>query len=248
MSCHVKLIRLAVCLNLLLASRSFAGPPYLTDDPDPTDYQPFETYFFTTGDYRSGNNYALIGPAAELDYGAFPDTQLTVAIGMTSVGGDGMEPASGFGDVALSVKYRFRHETNGWPELAFFPGLTLPTGDANRGLGNGRATYHLPLWAQKSFGAWTLDAGGGVFLNSVAGERDYPYGGILLQRDLGKHLSLGGEMFAQGQDADGDHGFAALNFGGSYHFNDHFSVQATAGHSVIGDEHTLWYFGLYWTW
>jgi hypothetical protein len=122
------------------------------------------------------------------------------------------------------------------------------TGDANRGLGNGRSSYHLPLWAQKSFGPWTVDAGGGVFLNSVPGERDYPFGGLLLQRNLGEHLSLGGEMFAQGQDVDGDDGFAALNFGGSYHFNDHFSVQASAGHSIIGDEHTLWYFGFYWNW
>ena len=177
-----------------------------------------------------------------------PDTQLTFDIGMATTTGGGMPTASGLGDIAFSVKYRFLHETNGWPDLAVFPGLTLPTGDANRNLGNGRATYHLPLWAQKSFGSWTVDTGGGVFFNSAPGERDYPYGGLLLQRDLGELLSLGGELFAQGQDADGDHGYEALNFGGSYHFSDHFSLQASAGHSVIGDEHMLWYFGFYWTW
>ena len=111
---------------------------------------------------------------------------------MATTTGGGMPTASGLGDIAFSVKYRFLHETNGWPDLAVFPGLTLPTGDANRNLGNGRATYHLPLWAQKSFGSWTVDTGGGVFLNSEPGERDYPYGGLLLQRDLGEHLSLGG--------------------------------------------------------
>ena len=242
-----KILLLAVCLNLVPALRTFAGPPFLTDDPDPTDYQHYEAYFFTTGDH-AGNSYNINGPAAELDYGAFPDTQLTFDIGMATATGGGMPSASGFGDVAFSVKYRFLHETNGWPELAVFPGLTLPSGDANRDLGNGRPTYHLPLWAQKSFVSWTVDAGGGVFLNPAPGERDYPYGGLLLQRDCGKHLSLGGELFAQGQDADGDHGYAALNFGGSYHFSDHFSLQASAGRSVIGDKHTLWYFGLYWTW
>jgi hypothetical protein len=213
-SSTVKIILPAVWLNLFLVPHIFAGPPYLTDDPDPTDYEHWEAYLFTTGDHtRTG--YAINGPAAELDYGALPDTQLTLDIGMATAGGDGMQTVSGFGDVAFSVKYRFLHETNGWPELAVFPGLTVPTGDVNRGLGNGRATYHLPLWAQKCFGSWTVDAGGGMFLNPAPDERDYPYGGLLLQRDLGKHLSLGGELFAQGRDADGDHGFAALNFGGS---------------------------------
>jgi len=242
----VKIIALVVCLNLIPTLRTFAGPPYLTDDPEPTDYQHWEAYFFTTGDYHT--SYAINGPAAELDYGGFPDTQLTLDIGMATASGGGMPTVSGFGDVAMSIKYRFLHETNGWPELAVFPGLTLPTGDASRGLGNGRATYHLPLWAQKSLGSWTVDAGGGVFLNSVPGARNYPYGGLLLQRDLGKHLSLGGEVFAQGQDADDDRGFVALNFGGSYNFTEHFSAQASAGHSIAGDEHTLWYFGFYWTW
>jgi len=243
----IKTILLAACLELVPALCILAGPPFLTDDPDPTDYQHWEMYLFTTGDY-AGGSYNLNGPAAEVDYGVLPDTQLSLGIGMATAAGGGMPTVSGLGDAVVSVKYRFLHETNGWPELAVFPGLTLPTGDANRKLGNGRATYHLPLWAQKSFGSWTVDTGGGVFLNSAPGERDYPYGGLLLQRDWGEHLSLGGELFAQGQDADGDHGFAALNFGGSYHFSDHFSLQASAGHSVIGDEHTLWYFGFYWTW
>lgn len=247
MSGKGKIISLAGCLNLLLAWRICAAPPYLTDDPDPTDYQHWEAYLFTTGDAAAGN-YLINGPVAELDYGVFPNTQLTLDLGLASAGGGGKPATTGFGDVALSVKYRFLQETNGWPELAIFPGLTLPTGEADRGLGNGRATYHLPLWAQKSFGPWTVDGGGGVFLNSASGARDHPYGGVLLQRNLGGHLSLGGEMFAQGQDAEGDRGYAALNFGGSYNFTEHFSVQASAGHSVTGDDHMLWYFGFYWSW
>jgi hypothetical protein len=246
-SVTVKIILVVAWLNFLSALPIFAGPPFLTDDPDPTDYQHWEAYLFSTGDH-TGTGYTINGPTAELDYGALPDTQLTLDIGMASAGGHGMQSVSGFGDVAFSVKFRFVHETNGWPELAIFPGMTLPTGDANRGLGNGRATYHLPLWAQKSFGPWMLDAGGGMFLNPAPGERDYPYGGLLLQRDLGKHLSLGGEVFAQGQNADGDHGFAALNFGGSYNFTEHLSVQASVGNSIAGDEHTLWYLGFYWAW
>jgi outer membrane autotransporter protein len=85
-------------------------------------------------------------------------------------------------------------------------------------------------------------------LNSAPGQRNYAFGGWLLQRDIGEHLSLGGELYAQGRDMDDDQGFVALNAGGSYKFTEHFSVLASAGHSIGGEEHTLWYFALGWTW
>ena len=242
-----KILLLAAGLACLPAPHVRANQPFITDDPVPTDYQHWEADFFTSGD-DAGGHCNLTGPAVELCYGVLPDTQLTVDFGMAATTGGGQPTAFGFGDAAASVKYRFLHETNGWPELAFFPGLTLPTGDASRNLGNGRATYHLPLWGEKNFGAWTVDTGGGVFLNSAPGAKNYPYGGLLVQRGCGEQLSLGGEVYAQGQDADGDHGYAALNFGGTYLFNDHFSLKISAGHSVIGDTHTLWYFGFHWDW
>jgi hypothetical protein len=240
------IITLALGLHLILATRTFAGPPFLTDDPEPVDYQHWENYLFAAGDHEEGG-YIINGPAVELNYGPLPDTQLSLTVPMTSVGGNTPD-ASGLGDVQLGVKYRFLHETNGWPQIAFFPAVTLPTGNASRGLGNGRAWFQLPLWLQKSWGPWTTYGGGGAALNSAAGRRDYGFGGWLLQRDFGEHLSLGGELFAQGRDADNDQGFIALNFGGSYKLTEHFSLLASAGHSVAGENHTLWYSALGWTW
>ena len=223
-----------------------AGPPFLTDDPEPVDYQHWEAYLFTIGDYSHG--YTIEGPAAEVNYGVLPDTQLHLILPMTSVGGGGVPSASGLGDTELGVKYRFLHETNDWPQVGVFPLVELPTGDASRGLGNGRAWFELPLWIQKSWGPWTTYGGGGTALNSAPGERDYPYGGWLVQRDFGKSLTLGGELFAQGQDTDRDQGFAAVNLGGSYNVSEHFSLLFSAGHTVAGEDHTFWYFALYWTW
>jgi hypothetical protein len=242
-----KIIALAASLNLLLTTRVFAGPPFLTDDPEPVDYQHWEAYLFGNGDHTSGG-YIVNGPAVEINYGALPDTQLHLIVPMTTVGGDGMPMRSGLGDTEFGIKYRFRHETNGWPQIGIFPMVELPTGDEARGLGNGRAWFRLPLWLQKSFGAWTTYGGGGAVLNSAPGQHDYSFSGWLLQRDFGPHLTLGGEIFGQGKDADDDHGFAALNFGGSYNINEHFSLLFSAGHSVAGDQHMLWYFGFYSTW
>jgi hypothetical protein len=240
-------IVLAVCLDLFLVTRTFAGPPFLTDDPAPVDYQHWEAYLFANGDHGQ-DDYAINGPAMELNYGVLPDTQLHLVVPMTTVGGNGAPTVSGLGDTEFGIKYRFLHETNGWPQIGIFPMVELPTGDASRGLGNGRAWFRLPLWIQKSFGPWTTYGGGGVALNSAPGQRDYPFGGWMVQRAFGERLSLGGEIFAQGAMADGDKGFAALNFGGSYNLNEHFSLLFSAGHSVAGDRHTLWYFGFYSTW
>ena len=245
---HVgKIISLTVCLNLILTARTFAGPPFLTDDPQPVDYKHWEAYLFTLGD-RSHGDYSVEGPAVEMNYGVLPDTQLHLIVPMTTVGGGGTPTVSGLGDTEFGIKYRFVHETNGWPQIGIFPLVEFPTGDAGRGLGNGRTWFQLPLWLQKSWGPWTTYGGGGEVLNSAPGQRNHPYGGWLVQRDFGPHLTLGGELFAQDQDTDNDKGFAALNFGGSYNINEHFSLLFSAGHSVAGDEHTLWYFGLYWTW
>jgi hypothetical protein len=237
---------IAGSLTLLLAPRVLAGPPFLTDDPEPVEYQHWETYLFAATE-PEGSGYLINGPAAEINYGALPDTQLSVTLPLTTVGG-GAPAASGLGDTLLGVKYRFWHETNGWPQIAVYPQVTLPTGDAHLGLGNDRPWYQLPLWLQKSWGPWTTCGGGGLAWNSAPGQRDYPFGGWLLQRDLGEHLMLGGELFVQGRDLDSDQGFAALNFGGSYKINEHFSLPFSVGRSVAGDEHTFWYFGLNFNW
>ncbi len=42
--------RSAVTLaTLLLATPAIAGPPYVSDDPEPTDYGHYEIYLFTDG-------------------------------------------------------------------------------------------------------------------------------------------------------------------------------------------------------
>jgi hypothetical protein len=240
-------ISLAFCLNLVLTTYSFAGPPFLTDDPEPVDFHHWEAYLFTSG-MTSSCGYDTEGPAVELNYGALPDTQLHLIVPITSVDGPGMSAASGFGDMELGIKYRFVHETNARPQIGIFPMAELPIGDESRGLGNGRTWFRLPLWLQKSRGPWTTYGGGGAVVNPAPGQRDYPFGGWLVQRNFGKHLTLGGEIFAQGADTNNDKGFAALNFGGSYLVSEHFSLLFSAGHSVAGDNHSLWYFGFYGTW
>jgi len=161
--------------------------------------------------------------------------------------------AAGLGDIETGVKYRFVDETDHRPQIGVFPFLELPTGSAARGLGNGQVWARLPLWIQKSFGPWTTYGGGGAVVNEAPGQRTYPIAGWLLQRDIGKKLTLGGEVFTHG--GEGPQSLSPrysvmLDFGGYYYFTpDHrFQLLFAGGHSVSGQSETYAYLGLYWTW
>ena len=230
-----------------LAGRLFAGPPFLTDDPEPVDYQHWEFYVFATGD-RTSSSDTISGPAVELNYGVAPETQLHLLVPVANVSAAGQSWTSGLGDTEFGIKYRVVQETNTRPQIGVFPMVELPTGSASRGLGNGRTWFRLPVWLQKSFGPWTTFGGGGVALNSAPGQRNYGFGGWEVQRDFGPHLTLGAELFRQGVDTDADHGFTAANIGGYLNFTKNISLLFSTGRSFAGDHHTLWYLALYSTW
>jgi len=144
---------------------------------------------------------------------------------------------------------RFLEETPNRPQIGIFPMAELATGATSRGLGNGQTWYRLPLWLQKSWDheKWTVDTGGGVAVNHAAGQRDYDFGGLLVQRSLGKGLTLGAEVYAQGATAAGLTPATFYNVGGYVNPSDQFSILFSIGHSVAGAPHALGYFGLYFT-
>ena len=63
---------------------SFAGPPFLTDDPEPVPFKHWEFYLFSTVDAtRTSTNGT--GPAFEFNVGALPNLQvhLILPLGFT---------------------------------------------------------------------------------------------------------------------------------------------------------------------
>ena len=47
------ILRVLALLALGLAPPAFAGPPFLTDDPEPVDYRHWEAYLFSAYDRSS---------------------------------------------------------------------------------------------------------------------------------------------------------------------------------------------------
>jgi len=114
----------------------------------------------------------------------------------------------------IGVKYRFVQETGSSPQIGIFPMAELATGDSGKGLGNGRTWWRLPVWIQKGWGEWTTYGGAWYVVNRAAGQKNYPFAGWLLQKDIGEKWTLGGEVFAHGRDTVDGQATTLLNAGG----------------------------------
>lgn len=146
---------------LLLATPALAGPPFITDDPEPVELGHWEVYGFTAG--AAGHGAATgLGPRLKVNYGAAPGLQLHVIGGMAFDDEPGHHEI-GLSDTELGAKLRFikPDEDDWYPQVGIFPLMEIPTGDAARGLGAGKWQEFLPLWLQKDWGDWTSYGGGG---------------------------------------------------------------------------------------
>jgi hypothetical protein len=258
----MKAVSLFVCVAILFGSASaWAGPPFQTDDPEPIDYKNYEFYTFASAD-GTPVEMDTAGPAAEFNWGVLPNVHLHIIVPVAAIlpsnnpsyAPAGIGPSElGLGDIETGIKFRFVQETKHRPQIGTFTMFELPTGSAARGLGVGKTWYKVPLWVQKSFGPWTTYGGGGATLfNHVDGYRDFPYAGALLQRDMGKKWTLGGELFyhgAEGLATAQTRSTVLLDVGGYYKFRDPgFQLLFCYGHSIAGQSENYAYLGLYWTW
>ena len=124
----------AIAVLAILSSPAFAGPPYITDDPEPVDYQHWEFYAFSQGGRANGETGG-VAPSCDCNYGVLPDVQLHIQPGAAFRRASGASPAWGPGNTELGLKYRFveQDKTNATPSIAFYPLLEAPTGDPTRG-------------------------------------------------------------------------------------------------------------------
>src|SRR5271170_5995914 len=206
---YTKVARLLGFLTLLLTSpAAWAGPPFQTDDPEPIDYRNYEFYTFAASDGTPVETDTE-GPALELNWGALPNVHLHIIVPAAAVfpsnnpafAPAGVGPrAFGIGDIELGIKYRFVQETKHRPMIGTFTMFEMPSGNASRGLGVGRTWYKAPLWVQKSFGPWTTYGGGGATVVNAPGYRNFAFAGWLVERDLGKKVTLGTEVFYHGPE------------------------------------------------
>jgi len=235
----------------LLSLQASAGPPFLTDDPEPVEKGHGELYLSSQHTWSRDDRTGTL-PHFELNYGPIEDVQLhLIAPFAYDRPRDTGTMREGYGDTELGVKWRFLHEDTlfkGCPQIGTFPLVELPTGDHRRGLGNGKTQAFLPLWLQKSWGQenrqWTTYGGGGAWLNPGAGNKDYWFTGAVLQKQVADRLTLGGEVFHSGASSQTASSHTGFNLGGIFDITRHWHFLFSAGRDFQGDNRLTAYVGL----
>jgi hypothetical protein len=208
-----------------LSTAAYAGPPYMTDDPEPTETGHWEIYGpLIEGAGRGSEFEGATG--AEINYGPVKDVQLSLALPL-AYSHDAAGWQWGAGDVEVSGKYRFYNDEDRGIQLAFFPAASIPT--ASHGMGSGKVTGYLPIWFQKDSGKWSVFGGGGYNINAGAGNRDFWSGGLAVTRQVSDKLQLGLEANREGADTISGHGSTSLGVGGVLQLKEPYRVIASGG-------------------
>jgi hypothetical protein len=242
-----KFVSPAVAALVLWSASALAGPPYVTDDPQPTDEGHFEVYGFTTGTAVRDD----VGGQAGIDfnYGGAADLQLTMVLPFAYDAPNRAPTIMGFGDIELAAKYRFLHQKDFGIDVAFFPRLFLPT-SSEPALGRKHAALFLPLFAQKDWGDWSLFGGGGCTLNRGGESQDFCQMGIVATRRITPKLQLGLELYHQTPDERGARQMTGIGLGAIYDLSENLHLMASAGPGIQNSDATnqaSWYAALLFT-
>jgi len=228
---------------LSIIPESLAGPPFVTDDPEPVDFRHWEIFLASVPSHDSAGWSGAL-PQLEINYGAVPNLQLSLTIPISFSAARNGTTQSGFGDVLFGTKYRFISETENRPQIAFYPQVTAPTGDAQRGLGSGHADLFLPIFIQKGFGKWTAYGGGGYWINPGTENKNWLFTGAVLQRQVSNNLSLGLEVFHETAKSRQDTANTTINAGIIWDLSETYHLVASAGHSIQGPSTLIGYAGI----
>lgn len=241
---HIVLqVSLGSAVLLWLAAPALAGPPYLTDDPEPTDYGHFEIYAFSQGMAPQGDLNGQGG--IDFNYGAGTNLQLTATL---PVGYDfpasGLS-AAGLSNVELAAKFRFLTQKNFGLDVAVFPRVFLPS--AASSVGAPHASYLFPIWLEKDWQAWSAFGGGGCEINRGGDSQDFCMMGAVLARRIRPDIQVGLELFHQTPDTLGGEATTSAGAGVTYDVNKNFHLLGYVGRGIENVEATdryNWYTAL----
>jgi hypothetical protein len=239
----VKIHRRLIAIGFLLAiSLAQAGPPFVTDDPEPPPPGEWEINVpFILA--RTPAKTEMDEPLLDLNYG-LPDVQLKLEFPIKVVHEGGRGTAAGAGDLLLGVKWRFLNNEQSQLQLGIYPQLLLPTGDNTRDLGQGRPAFVLPLVAQKNWEKWTLYGNVGFWWQTASETRNYVYAGAVLEREINERLTLGAELFGNSPKERGSRSDVAFNIGGIWKLGTHLNLIFAGGRDIAGDTTAIGYIGL----
>jgi len=142
-------------LCLCVAGNAYAAHPLISDDPGTTGTGKFNLEVNT--EYANDNGDSETQLAATLSAGIRENIDLVVSVPYLFTRMDeGAETLkeNGFSDITLEVKWKCYEKDS--LSFAIKPGIILPIGEEDKGLGDGKAAYSLHFLAGKELEPVTL--------------------------------------------------------------------------------------------
>ncbi len=194
------LLSAALAILFGLTETCYAAHPLITDDAGTQGKRKAQLEF--TGEYGHDSENgvttdSLVFPLTPvLSYGITDSTDIVLGIPFERIKTrktDGSKTDSGVSDMSVQGKWRF-YDKHGL-SFALKPGITLPTGNENKGLGNGKLSYSAFFIVTKEIAPWAFYFNIGYFRNEYklrtdqdANRKNIWHISLASQRDIVKGL------------------------------------------------------------
>ena len=241
-----------LCAVLLLPASAWSAHPLITDDTGTQGKGKFQIEI--NGQYNSDTDTiagasvkSTGGQAATiLSYGIVDSGDLVLSLPYlwSKVKEDGVitSDEEGISDATVEIKWRFFEEEG--LSFALKPGISLPTGDENKGLGAGRTGYHVFLICSKEAAPWSLHANLGYSRNEnseVVDElKDIWHASLAATYAVSKNLKIAANIgIERSPDKASDNDPAFLIGGLIYSLGEQFDIDAGVKSGVTSSETDL---------
>ena len=220
-----------------------AQPPFTTEDSDVGEKGEFAVEIVNEHDLLQRSLYPnrrQNTAFVNIEYGLTKNVEISAELPWLVIfNARGTDPRrfSGFSDLGLQLKARFRKEKehSRWPALAAAFRIRFPTGDSVRSLGSGVTNYEFVGIAEKGVGRKVaVRMNGGILFagNTEVGVLGITThkgklfsGGISVVKQYSKKLSLGAELTGVvSRNFDLSEGQLQTTMGGNYSLNKHFKL------------------------
>lgn len=233
---------------LMMVQTAFAGHPLVTDD---------------TGTQGKGSGQVELGLSLSWDkdkadeWTTFKsqggEAAASIAVGLTDIidfvvgvpyvwhqvkeNGLLLEREDGLSDIAFDVKWRF-FEKEGW-SLALKPGVSVPSGNEDKGLGAGRAGYRLFFLGTKEFEPVAIHANLGYIRNenTFSEREDLWHASIAAEVEIISGLKLMANVGAERNPDPSSNTHPAFALGGiSYDVSERITLDAGVKYGLTSTE------------
>lgn len=229
---HKILKEISLIILIVTSELAFAGPPFVTDDPEPVAENTWEVNYGISKTWLNGSTSASL-PAIDINYGYSENIQLH-AQPRYSYQTEGRGKYSSFDNTEIGVKYRFIHQEQNDVEfmLGIYPMLQLPTGDKKIGEASGETQAFLPIWAQLNTEKWTLYGGTGYRVNNYTFSKNSWFLGVTALYEIDPNLKIGGELYRETASTQGGKYSSGFNIGGIYNISKAYGFLFSTGRAL----------------